>query len=152
LVKPLNEERLAQCVKKIASRVSQGEVAAKSSFLNVCSPSDRTLKSSHVNNNYSDTLVIDDDTTLAVKNIEWVDAAGDYMCIHSLGKTYILRSTLSHLQSQLDPSQFARIHRSTLINKAHIDNVKPLTKGDKQVLLINGTRLRSSRNYAVNLQ
>lgn len=147
LLKPINEQRLINCVSKIKNQIGVDKTSNYLSMLDSC----KNANESRSEGQYSPILTIDSDTTLAVKNIEWIEAAGDYMCIHSLGKTHILRRTLSHLQSQLDPAQFVRIHRSTMINRAHIGAVKPLSKGDKEVKLLNGTPLRVSRNYAENL-
>ena len=77
----------------------------------------------------------------------WVDAAGDYMCVHVKGETHILRSTLKNLMERLDSDQFKRIHRSTVVNLERIKRVTPLKKGEYMLDLGNDEQLKVSRNY-----
>jgi DNA-binding LytR/AlgR family response regulator len=80
-------------------------------------------------------------------DIDWVDAAGDYMCVHAKGVTHIMRSTLKTLMSRLDPDRFKRIHRSTVVNLDRIEKVTPLNKGEYFLDLDCEERLKVSRNY-----
>ncbi|TDG15193.1 response regulator transcription factor [Seongchinamella unica] len=84
---------------------------------------------------------------VSVDDIDWVDAAGDYMCIHVGGETHIMRSTLKHLMSRLDPEKFKRIHRSTVVNLERIVKATPLQKGEFTLDLDCGEKLKVSRNY-----
>jgi two-component system LytT family response regulator len=86
-------------------------------------------------------------TLVPMEEIDWVDAAGDYMCVHVGGATHILRSTLKELLERLDSSLFRRIHRSTLVNLLRINGITPLKKGECTLHLVDGTRLKVSRNY-----
>jgi two-component system LytT family response regulator len=91
----------------------------------------------------------DHDSTVlvAIDDIDWVDAAGDYMCIHVKGETMIMRSTLKNLMSKLDDDKFVRIHRSTLVNLTRIEKATPLQKGEYTLHLDCGATLKVSRNY-----
>ena len=91
----------------------------------------------------------DHDSTIliCIDDIDWVDAAGDYMCIHVGGETHIMRSTLKHLMSRLDPEKFKRIHRSTVANLERIVKATPLQKGEYTLDLDCGEKLKVSRNY-----
>ncbi|MFT4768261.1 MAG: two-component system LytT family response regulator [Glaciecola sp.] len=89
---------------------------------------------------------------LELDDIEWVDAAGDYMCVHSGGETYILRCTMKQLSDRLSLGPFARIHRSTLVNLNKIQEITPLTKGECLLHLGSDTRLKVSRNYRTAIQ
>jgi two-component system LytT family response regulator len=89
----------------------------------------------------------DEITILKQKDIEWVDAAGDYVCLHSNGKTHIKRSTLKELLGDLDGSFFKRIHRSTIVNLNYIERVIPHTKGEFFLELKGNERIKVSRNY-----
>ena len=82
-----------------------------------------------------------------IEDIDWVDAAGDYMCLHVKGETLILRSTLKQLIQRLDPDKFKRIHRSTIVNLDRIVRVLPLKKGEYLLDLGNDEQLKVSRNY-----
>jgi two-component system LytT family response regulator len=84
---------------------------------------------------------------IKVDSIAWVDAAGDYMCVHAEGETHIMRCTMKHLLSELDRKVFKRVHRSTIVNLNFIEEVIPHTKGEYFLKLDNGERIKVSRNY-----
>lgn len=80
-------------------------------------------------------------------DIDWVDAAGDYMCVHALGETHIVRSTLLELLKKLDDKLFVRIHRSTVVNIARVVSISSIQKGGSLLHLAEGQTLKVSRNY-----
>ena len=84
---------------------------------------------------------------LPFDDIDWVDAAGDYMCVHAVGETHILRCTMKELSQRLAVGPFARIHRSTLVNLRKINEITPLSKGECMLHLAGDTQLKVSRNY-----
>lgn len=89
---------------------------------------------------------------LATKDIRWIDAAGDYMCIHTHAETHVVRITMKKLASQLDPTVFARIHKSTLVNINSIKSVKSLRNSESLLELGNDVQLKVSRNYSSAIQ
>ena len=84
---------------------------------------------------------------IKMESIAWVDAAGDYMCVHAEGETHIMRCTMKHLLEDLDESLFKRVHRSTIVNLKCIEEVIPHTKGEYFLKVSNGERIKVSRNY-----
>jgi two-component system LytT family response regulator len=86
------------------------------------------------------------------QSIEWVDAAGDYMCVHAEGETHILRCTMKQLLEELDPDIFKRVHRSTIVNLNCIEQVIPHTKGEYFLLLEGGERVKVSRNFRISIK
>ena len=80
-------------------------------------------------------------------DIDWVDAAGDYMCVHAAGETHIIRITLGELMDRLDDKLFVRIHRSTIVNIERVVSITALPKGGSLLELSEGTTLKVSRNY-----
>jgi two-component system LytT family response regulator len=82
-----------------------------------------------------------------VDTIERIDAAGDYMCIHTGDNTLILRETMKDLERRLDPRRFQRIHRSTIVNLDLVKQVKPHTNGECFLVLDSGARVKVSRSY-----
>lgn len=80
-------------------------------------------------------------------DIDWVDAAGDYMCVHARGETHIVRSTLRELLKKLDDKLFVRIHRSTVVNIARVVSISSIQKGGSLLHLAEGQTLKVSRNY-----
>ncbi len=84
---------------------------------------------------------------IKVTDIEWIDAAGDYMCIHAGGATHIMRTTMKQLEALLNPAQFLRIHRSTIVNAAGVTAAQPLNNGEYLLTLDSHTQLKVSRGY-----
>jgi two-component system LytT family response regulator len=84
---------------------------------------------------------------VAMAEVRWVDAAGDYMCIHTDGETYVLRATMRELESQLDPRRFQRIHRSSIVNLARVREMRPHINGEYFLRLDCGHELKLSRTY-----
>jgi two-component system LytT family response regulator len=80
-------------------------------------------------------------------DIRWVDAAGDYMCIHTDRETHVLRMTMRELEQRLDPRRFPRIHRSILVNAARVTALRPHHNGEYFLTLDNGQELKLSRSY-----
>lgn len=87
-----------------------------------------------------------------INSIRWIDAAGDYMCIHTSDETHIVRITMKKLESQLDPKIFSRIHKSTLVNIHCIKSVKPLRNSESLLELGNDIQLKVSRNFSHAIQ
>jgi two-component system LytT family response regulator len=89
---------------------------------------------------------------LRVADIDWVEAASNYVRLHAGGREYLLRETMTALESKLDPVDFVRIHRSTIVRVDKIRELEPLFQGDYVVILDDSTRLTSSRGYREKLQ
>ena len=89
---------------------------------------------------------------LKVEEIDWVEAEGDYLSLHSGSQTHLIRETMRNFQAKLDPKKFLRIHRSTIVNIERIKDIRPLFKGEYVITLTNGKRLNSSRSYRHHLQ
>ena len=89
---------------------------------------------------------------LPVAAIEWVDAAGDYMCVHAEGRTHVVRATMKQFEERLDPVDFQRIHRSTIVNIRRIRKLKPHTNGEYFLTLDGGHELKLSRSYRDRLE
>lgn len=79
--------------------------------------------------------------------IDWIEAAGNYLCIRAGAQTHILRETLGQMQARLDPARFARVHRSRIVNIGRIARLVPLSNGDHTLVLDDGTTLGLSRTY-----
>ncbi len=85
---------------------------------------------------------------MPVVTIQWVDAAGDYMCLHCQdGQTHILRKTMKELEQELDPQLFVRVHRSAIVNTKQISKLVTQVSGEYLLVLENGQELKVSRSY-----
>jgi two-component system, LytTR family, response regulator len=82
-----------------------------------------------------------------VDGIDWLEAEGKYVRLHVGERTHLLRDTLAHLETVLDPARFTRIHRSIIVNVEQIAEIEPYFRGEFVVYLKNGTRLRTGRSY-----
>jgi two-component system LytT family response regulator len=85
-------------------------------------------------------------------DIDWCEAQGNYVRVHVGAQEHLVRDTMSHLESELDPQQFVRIHRSTIVNVDRIQEMQSSFNGEYVVLLRTGTRLTLSRGYREILQ
>ena len=87
-----------------------------------------------------------------VADIAWIDAAGDYLCIHTGAQTLVVRGTMKDMEERLDPRHFARIHRSTLVAVDRVRELHPHLNGEYFLLLDNGQKLKLSRTYRDRLE
>ncbi|MCA8887599.1 MAG: response regulator transcription factor [Parvularculaceae bacterium] len=161
LVKPVDEERLKDAIHRAREAIKSRAAASRESKLVelLASLSDEEhdqIKeliqdpSWTEKERYSERLSFKDGSKVVMLNaddIDWIDAAGDYMCIHAAGKTHIIRETMKTLQQRLDPSRFQRIHRSAIVNVKKVKELHPHSNGEYFVILENGNELKLSRSY-----
>ncbi|MDG2517323.1 LytTR family DNA-binding domain-containing protein [Lysobacter soli] len=84
---------------------------------------------------------------VAANDIEWLQAAGNYVNLRVRGHDYPLRCTMATIEERLDPARFARIHRSYMVNLGQVASIEPLDTGDARVHLSDGTVLPCSRRH-----
>ena len=162
LLKPVDDTRLQRAVQRACDRfhLEKGDGQHKPALIGaideIAKRIDGKLGSGSTSTGADGLLIADgkiaikdhDSTVLIDTNdIDWVDAAGDYMCVHAKGVTHVMRSTLKSLMSRLDPDKFKRIHRSTVVNLNRIDKVTAQKKGEYILSLNCGELLKVSRNY-----
>ena len=84
---------------------------------------------------------------LRSSEIDWIDAAGDYMCVHAGNATHVLRGTMKDLEASLDPAAFQRIHRSAIVNLKRVRKLRPHANGEYFLTLEGGQELKLSRTH-----
>jgi two-component system LytT family response regulator len=89
---------------------------------------------------------------LKAADIDWIEAAGYYACLHVGADTHVLRRPLTELEQDLGEEKFVRIHRSTIVNLERISGLELQTGGEYEVVLRSKARLRLSRRYRKRLQ
>ena len=89
---------------------------------------------------------------LGVTEIDWIEAAGNYVRLHAGRESHLVQGTMSRLEGRLDPKLFVRVHRSTIVNITRIKELHPLFHGEYVIKLACGRELTSSRGYRDNLQ
>lgn len=84
---------------------------------------------------------------LALEQVDWLETQGNYLALHMGDATHLIRQTITALETQLDPRQFARVHRRAMVSLRNIQDLKPLTNGDAELRLRSGQVVRVSRSY-----
>ena len=146
LLKPVGEERFREALGRAKTRAAgRGAGPAEDGLAALLRdraryPS-RLLVPAH-----GRTVVVD------VAGIDWIEATDYYASIHAGGQTHLLRQTLAELERTLDPARFFRIHRSAIVNLDRIREIQPLFRGDAQILLTTGARVRLSRSRRADFQ
>ena len=163
LLKPINDDRLAEAVER--ARVAFDERKAdthRSKLLKfVCELTGQELtldmalsEADRDEPRYPKRLAIQDGrqtNCVDVESIDWVDAAGDYMCVHVSGETFVLRGTMKRLEELLDPKLFVRIHRSAIVNRHRVSSMRPHRNGEYFLQLDCDHELKLSRKYKAAL-
>jgi two-component system, LytTR family, response regulator len=80
-----------------------------------------------------------------VQDIDWIEAADNYVVLHTSAGSHLMRESMSRLETALDPNQFVRVHRSRIVNLTRIRELKSKGFGDRVVVLQDGTEIRVSR-------
>jgi two-component system LytT family response regulator len=88
---------------------------------------------------------------LKAEEIDWVEAEGNYVRLHTAKESYLLRDTISALEAQLDPKRFLRVHRSAIVNIDRVQELQPWFHGEYRIILQDGAQLTLSRSYREKL-
>ena len=158
LLKPVENERLAEAITR-ANHQKQGRVVSqeKEKLLDLAvSLTGKShaevgeLLGNSETVGYSERLAIKDGsstTFVPTRDIDWIDAAGDYMCVHVKNETHIMRTTMRELEARLSPVIFQRVHRSTIVNLQRVTKVSSHINGEYYLILNCGSKLKMSRSY-----
>jgi len=138
LLKPFDDERFARAIARAKSLISSPASAPGAA------PARPSLAGGRTRLLLSERGKV---VVLAMRDIEFVQAAAKYVKIYAAGRCYSFRQSLGQLETRLDPASFVRVHRSTLVNVEHIAEMHPLFHGDYELILRRGTRLTLSRRY-----
>lgn len=133
LLKPFDDARFARALSRAKEKLSH--------YLPAKHQAERLVVRSH-----GQVLFLD------VADIDWIEAAGYYACLHMGGDTHILRRTLAELEQHLGEERFIRIHRSIIVNLERIRGLELQASGEYEVVLRSKERLRLSRRYRKRFQ
>jgi Response regulator of the LytR/AlgR family len=160
LLKPVEDVRLADAIDRIRERIrdkkGREEAVKLMNVLNEVAPDAvenldlGEEDDAAASNRYEKLINIKDRGQIFrvdVDTIERIDAAGDYMCIYTGDNSLILRETMKDLEKRLDPRNFQRVHRSTIVNLGLVRQVKPHTNGECFLVLESGAQVKVSRSY-----
>ena len=161
LLKPFDDERFDLALQRARARIEGGHLAGLSHRLLALLRSVQEGRDEPISlvdsppQQPTDRLAIrSGDRILIVKvdDIDWIEGAGVYARLHVGTKTHLLRETLTNLAEQLDPERFVRIHRSTIVNRERVRELRSYFHGEYIVLLEDGTQLKLSRTYRDSLE
>jgi two-component system LytT family response regulator len=164
LLKPINDERLAEAIERarqaLADKSADGQRDKLLKLVCELTGRELTLESALTQASgdakpFPKRLAIRDGgktVCVEVDQIDWVDAAGDYMCVHAAGNTYVLRGTMKHLEEVLNPEMFVRVHRSAIVNRHRVTSMRPHRNGEYFLQLGKHTELKLSRKYKGSLE
>jgi len=166
ILKPIDEDRLHQVLEKVRTNLDQkSALEHKNLLLKLASDlSGETISSlDELGDKSVEDLVSNEPSRLAIRDsgrttwvdqqdIEWIDAAGDYMCVHSGGVTHIMRKTMKELERELDEKILQRIHRSTIVNIKQVREMESHINGEYFLTLETGHRVKLSRTYKSKLK
>lgn len=89
---------------------------------------------------------------IQTEKIDWIEAADNYVTVHTGEKEYLVRDTMSNMEKKLSPEKFIRVHRSSIVNIEQIKEIQPWFNHEYKILLKDDTKLTLSRKYRENLK
>ncbi|WP_166840393.1 LytR/AlgR family response regulator transcription factor [Rheinheimera pleomorphica] len=158
LLKPVKKERLAEAIARVVARAEPQpnkqqllEVAAIVQNAAATPPVDTTTYRIE-----QEKLLIQDGhhpaQLIPYRDILWIDAVGDYMCVHTNAETFVMRARMKSLIDEVLPDGFIRIHKSTIVNLQHVAKLEPLINSEYKLTLVNNKALKVSRTYSKQLK
>lgn len=144
LLKPFGEDRLLSAWARAREQLRRGDDAAARVLAAI-----EELRAGNTPK-YRERLLVSRDgssTVIAARDIEWAEAAANYVKLHVGPAAHTIRESMQAMEAQLDPSRFARIHRSAIVNIDHIREIQPWFSGDQIIILRSGAKLKLSRTF-----
>ena len=145
LLKPLDGGRLREAVDRVRRAVAMGQSAPREGLVNLLAAQEKRPDPGHARRwavRENEHFVL-----LRAEEVDWIEAAANYVRFHARGKVFLLRGTMAALEETLDPRRFTRIHRSTIVNLDRVREIRPEWHGDYDVVLTTGDVLRLGRRY-----
>jgi two-component system, LytTR family, response regulator len=149
LLKPFDQERLHRAITRVRAEIEKtgdGEMARRILDYLSRNTSESQLEKRLVIKSGGRVVFLD------IDEIDWIDAEANYVKLNAGKQSYVLRQSIGHLSERLNPRQFVRIHRSTIVNVQKIKELQPCNSGEYIVTLKNGKELSCSRGYRDGLQ
>jgi two-component system LytT family response regulator len=154
LLKPVTGARLEQALDRIRHELARDEEAERAKLAALLDARERDPAGAATPSHASRWAVKQRDRYLRLRSeeVDWIEAAANYVRFHARGGAFLMRGTLAGLERSLDPAHFVRIHRSTIVNLDRVREIRPEWHGDFEVVLTTGRTLRMSRNYRALLR
>jgi two-component system, LytTR family, response regulator len=152
LLKPFSAERFKSALTHARQHIAKRQATTVGRQLMALLPE---LQRPSLDGGRRDRLVIKSSGRIyfvRIQDIDWCEAAGNYVRLHIGQQAHLVRGTMAHLESQLDAAQFVRVHRSTIVNVERIHELRSSFNGEYLITLNDKTRLTLSRGYREGLQ
>jgi len=146
LTKPVEPERLRATLVRVKERIASQAALMTQEQLKLALAGIES--SSSLRREYPRRLLVPNgskDSFVNVNDIEWIEAADYYSCLHVGTKNLMLRETIKQLANTLDPQRFVRIHRSVIVNVDQVREIFREGRSEGSVVLMNGQRLKMSK-------
>jgi two-component system LytT family response regulator len=148
LLKPIQEQRFTEAVDRVLERARAPDAERDQTRLRSLASdvqARRPLRRFVVRQHSKVWFVRADD-------VDWIDADGNYLRLHIAGRVHLVRGAMRWAESELDPEQFYRIHRSAIVNIDRIASMEPHARGEYLVIMRDGARLVTSRAHRDRLK
>lgn len=155
LLKPFDRDRFQKALQRAKSHVSRHEKGELNTELAALLADLKSGAEQNSEKRYLDRLVVKSKgrvVFLKTDELDWIEAARNYVRLFAGGQSHLLRDTLSNIETKLDPKQFLRVHRSAIVRIDSIKQLEPWFHGEYVVTLHDGTKLTSSRSYSENMK
>lgn len=146
LVKPIERKRLQRTLARVKERVQLEEAFAACEQISSAVEALRQVASTPERPQRFLVRSGNNASVVSVSDIEWIEAADYYVCLHAGGKRHLLRESIRALETKLDPKKFIRLHRSAIVNLDHVREIHRDGQAEGWVLLSTGARVRLNRN------
>jgi two-component system, LytTR family, response regulator len=150
LMKPFDEERLHESVRRVRSRLSEGLTIPGSELLSLL----RELQGNH-HGGPADRLPVDARThvkLIPTADVDWIEAKGKHVLVHTRRSTYSMREGISTVAQRLDPREFLRVHRSAIVRVDRVMEIHRWTRGDYRFVLEDGTKIVTGMTYRKDVE
>jgi two-component system LytT family response regulator len=141
VLKPFGDDRVLEAVQRVRLRLG-GPASARQGLTNL-------LRELSAGRGYLDRVLVKDRDRVVlvpVDEVDWFEAADNYVRVHARGRIWLIRHTIKGLAARLDPRGFARIHRAVIVNLARVTQLSPTGNGEYRVTLTSGVGLTLSRS------
>lgn len=150
LLKPFDEARFEKTLSRARRHMQQSRETVDARLLALL----EDLRTERRGHRQSDRLIVKSGGRvffLRTEEIDWVEAAGNYVRLHARSESHLLRESMKNMEARLDPNTFVRIHRSAIVNIDRVKELEPWFHGEYIVIMRDGTRLTASRVYSDRL-
>ena len=155
LLKPFSDERFEGAMARVKTRLDERSLREFSQrILKMASAAPAAAALANQERRWDRLVVKSGGSTrfIRVVDIDWIEAAGVYVNLHVGGRELLYRAALNELAEKLDPRRFVRVHRSAIVNMESILQLEPISHGEFDAVLKNGSRTRVSRTYRTQLE